>query len=389
MWFAERYQQAIPPFYSSVDIRHSGQKLAPVDTNLFPAGFNNVTSINKAKDEIKSYLAKYFPHVKNILLIPEDHTRNLNYLENIVFLKNILEQRDIKVRVARISETAQEDNNFKSSTGQMLFFDQITVNENIITLADNFLPDLIILNNDLSQGIPTVLQHINQPIIPSPQLGWHIRRKSTHFSAYNQVLADFAEQFPIDPFLLSTLFERCDDVSFKEEIGIDRIAAAVDRIITALKIKYQQHNISDEPYVFIKADNGTYGMGIMTVNSPEELFELNKKLRNKMEVIKGGVTNNSVIIQEGIRTIDTVLDKAAEPMIYLIGGEPINYIYRVNTVKDEYSNLNSHGMHFVQQECKEELYSQQETLVSKQNSCEGVLSLVAKLATLAAVYEKY
>ena len=31
-----------PPFYSSVDLRNAGFKLAPVDTNLFPGGFNNL-----------------------------------------------------------------------------------------------------------------------------------------------------------------------------------------------------------------------------------------------------------------------------------------------------------------------------------------------------------
>jgi len=33
------------PFYSSVDLRNSGFKLALVDTNLFPAGFNNPTPV--------------------------------------------------------------------------------------------------------------------------------------------------------------------------------------------------------------------------------------------------------------------------------------------------------------------------------------------------------
>ena len=30
------------PFYSSIDIRESRTKYAPVDNNLYPAGFNNL-----------------------------------------------------------------------------------------------------------------------------------------------------------------------------------------------------------------------------------------------------------------------------------------------------------------------------------------------------------
>ena len=42
-WFEKQYKNSPPPFYSSVDLRHSGYKIAPVDTNLFPAGFNNLS----------------------------------------------------------------------------------------------------------------------------------------------------------------------------------------------------------------------------------------------------------------------------------------------------------------------------------------------------------
>src|SRR3546814_17885295 len=41
-WFRQQWQHTAPPFYSSVDLRNAGFKLAPVDTNLFPGGFNNL-----------------------------------------------------------------------------------------------------------------------------------------------------------------------------------------------------------------------------------------------------------------------------------------------------------------------------------------------------------
>jgi hypothetical protein len=36
-WFRLEWQEHTPPFYCSVDLRNAGFKLAPVDTNLFPA----------------------------------------------------------------------------------------------------------------------------------------------------------------------------------------------------------------------------------------------------------------------------------------------------------------------------------------------------------------
>ena len=42
-WFRERWQETPPVMYGSVDLRNAGFKLAPVDMNLYPAGFNNPT----------------------------------------------------------------------------------------------------------------------------------------------------------------------------------------------------------------------------------------------------------------------------------------------------------------------------------------------------------
>ena len=35
-WFRLQWQDHVPPFYGSVDLRNAGFKLAPVDTNLYP-----------------------------------------------------------------------------------------------------------------------------------------------------------------------------------------------------------------------------------------------------------------------------------------------------------------------------------------------------------------
>src|SRR3989338_7104943 len=41
-WFCEEWKKTPAPVYGSIDLRNAGFKLAPIDMNLFPAGFNNL-----------------------------------------------------------------------------------------------------------------------------------------------------------------------------------------------------------------------------------------------------------------------------------------------------------------------------------------------------------
>jgi glutamate--cysteine ligase len=135
-------------------------------------------------------------------------------------------------------------------------------------------------------------------------------------------------------------------VDFKERTGLDYIAREIETMLARAREKHRQYGINEAPYAYIKADSGTYGMGIMTVHAPEDVLELNKKERNKMQIIKEGARNAEVIIQEGIPTIDRVDGKPAEPMVYMIDGIPVGGMYRVNGNRDALGNLNASGMEF-------------------------------------------
>ena len=87
-WFRLEWQEHTPPFYCSVDLRNAGFKLAPVDTNLFPGGFNNLPQevLPLAVQAAMASIEKICPDAKNLLVIPERHTRNAFYLENVARL---------------------------------------------------------------------------------------------------------------------------------------------------------------------------------------------------------------------------------------------------------------------------------------------------------------
>src|SRR5438034_4699385 len=100
-WFRLEWMEHTPPFYTSVDIRNAGYKLAPVDTNLFPGGFNNLTEpmLPLAIQAAMAAIEKICPEAKNLLLIPEKHTRNTFYLMNVARLMEIFHQAGLNVRL--------------------------------------------------------------------------------------------------------------------------------------------------------------------------------------------------------------------------------------------------------------------------------------------------
>jgi glutamate--cysteine ligase len=87
-------------------------------------------------------------------------------------------------------------------------------------------------------------------------------------------------------------------------------------------------------------------MGVMTVKDASEIIGLNRRQRNRMSIIKGGLTVNEVIVQEGVHTHETVRDAIAEPVVYMIDRYVVGGFYRVHTARGKDENLNSPGMEF-------------------------------------------
>jgi glutamate--cysteine ligase len=368
-WFEDMGSKHQPCFYNSVDIRNSGHKIAPVDTNCFPAGFNNLSPASRALAvrRVMDYVQLYHPLAKQIFLLPESHTRNERYLDNLVALKQILTVAGMKVTLGGEAQYVADLQ--ATEYAERLSPELFCVRDGLLQTDKGLLADLVLTNNDLTAGIPPLLTDILQAIIPDVQYGWYRRRKSQHFSVYNNLVDKFAESFQMDAFQLMTQFHRCGQINFKDKYGIECLAVNTEKIIHLLKQKYEQYGIKEAPYVYIKADNGTYGMGIMTARSGDEVYEMNKKSRNKMEVIKNGVISTEVIIQEGVMTTDRVGEDIAESLVYLIGGSVVGRILRVNSERDEFGNLNSAGMYF------------------KDAARIDGYDLVARLASLAAAVE--
>ncbi|MBI4757358.1 MAG: glutamate--cysteine ligase [Betaproteobacteria bacterium] len=347
-WFRAQWLDHTPPFYASTDLRNSGFKLAPVDLNLFPGGFNNLNPafLPLCVQAAMSAVEKICPEARNLLLVPESHTRNLFYLANVAQLAAIFHHAGLNVRLGTLIPEITAPTRIELPDGHGVLLEPLVRSEYRLGLA-NFDPCAVLLNNDLSAGVPQVLQNLHeQTVIPPLHAGWATRRKSNHFAAYEDVSRRFAGSLGIDPWLLNPEFAVCGEVDFHDRRGEDCLAANVDLVLSRARAKYREYGVEEQPFVVVKADAGTYGMGVMTVRDAAEMRGLNRKQRNRMAVVKEGLEVTEVLIQEGVHTFETVDGAVAEPVIYMIDRYVVGGFYRVHTARGRDENLNAPGMHF-------------------------------------------
>jgi glutamate--cysteine ligase len=294
-------------------------------------------------------IEKVCPEARRFLLIPENHTRNQFYLMNVARLALILRHAGIDVRIGSLLPEITQPVVLDLPNGEQLTLEPVKrIGPGGRRLGlDGFDPCSILLNNDLSSGVPEILKDLKEQfVIPPLHAGWHARRKSLHFRAYQEVANDFARELQIDPWLINPEYEVCGKINFQERTGLECLASNVDALLYRIRAKYKEYGIEREPFVIVKADAGTYGMGIMTVKDASEVQDLNRKQRNKMAVIKEGQQVTEVIIQEGVPTVETVDEGTAEPVVYMIDRYVVGGFYRVNTSRGIDENLNAPGMTF-------------------------------------------
>ena len=390
-WFRLEWMEHTPPFYTSVDIRNAGFKLAPVDTNLFPGGWNNLTPemLPLAVQAAMAAIEKICPEARNLLIIPENHTRNSFYLSNVVQLQRIFNMAGLNVRVGSISPEVKKTTVVELANGDTVTLEPVVRTRGRLGLK-NFDPCTILLNNDLSAGAPGILEDIHeQYLLPPLHAGWSVRRKSNHFRSYEEVAKRFGKVLGIDPWLINPMFGKCADVDFAADASLDSLQTQVDALLGKIRRKYKEYGINEKPFVVVKADNGTYGMGIMVVRDASELGALNRRTRNKMAVVKDGLQVSEVILQEGVRTRECVGGATAEPVAYMIDRAVVGGFYRLHAEHGADENLNAPGARFQPMACDPAALSVQHVQPPGTSGPNPfyLYGVVARLAALAASCE--
>jgi glutamate--cysteine ligase len=348
-WFRLEWMEHTPPFYCAVDLRNAGFKLAPVDTNLFPGGFNNLTPemLPLAVQAAMAAVEKICPEAKNLLLIPEARTGNTFYLTNVQRLMRVFNQAGLNVRLGTLDDEIQSPTRLALPDGSELTLEPLVRARGRLGLKD-FDPCTILLNNDLSAGIPAVLQGLHQQyLLPPLHAGWTVRRKSQHFRSYEEVAKKFAKLLGMDPWLINPMYAQCGEVDFAHNAGLECVQGHAETLLAKIRRKYKEYGINEKPFVVVKADNGTDGMGIMTLRDPKDLIEIQRRSRTKTSAAEDRRPVTGVIVQEGVPTYERMNDAVAEPVVYMIDRYVVGGFYRVHAERGVDENLSAPGSSFV------------------------------------------
>lgn len=374
-WMEKKRSEVPIPIYGSVDVRDAGWKIAVVDANHFPAGFNNVAPEDEQHLSalLKNHINRRDEKCRWVHLYPESHTRNAAYVENLKTLQRLIEQAGFRCTVG--SPELADHGSLAGISGPLnldiVSLQMVDDEESIVVNGEQ--PDLILLNNDLTEGIVPGLG--TSRVSPPPVMGWHSRKKSHHYDALSDYVSEIAELIGIEPWCLITDWFVSKDKCLDRESCRIELAAEVDDFIQQIKHKYHNLGIDREPVVFIKNDSGTYGLGILSVRSGEELLSLSNRKMRKLMYSKGGVEVENFLIQEGIPTrLETADGGPVEPVVYLVDGQAASWFYRINEKKSDIDNLNSPSASFESYTDVGHLYGE---------NAHGWHALVAELSMLA------
>ncbi|MGI9554104.1 MAG: glutamate--cysteine ligase [Thermodesulfobacteriota bacterium] len=379
-WFEHHLNNILVPLYSSVDLRVSDRKIVPVDTNIFPAGFNNLSEEfwTDTGNLFKKLLITKYPNARKILIVPELHTKNKFYWENIRVIKTILENVDYEVKVGIVDEQFDiSESEFITTNGDEITAYKVKSEDHRVKI-EGFDPDIILLNNDFSEKCPNTLRDITQPVLPPVEMGWHTRRKDIHFEFYNSLAGEVAEILEIDPWEITIDTALVENVDFDEADDRKKVYEVAKTHIRSMKQDYEQRGVLNEPSLFIKSNSGTYGMAVLNITDVESIVLMNASNRKRLRVTKGGKPVRDVVVQESIPTILKTSDGYfAEPVIYMVDDEVAGGFFRVNTEKSQNDNLNSKGMQFQQ------FFNTVEGI----DNIPLIFKLISKIAVIASGYE--
>lgn len=350
-WFKSKASSEEYPFYSSFDIRESDYKIAPVDANIFPAGFNNICQADREvmKDLLSKVLEFRNLNIKVAGILCEEHTNNPYYWDNVHTLKNLFNECGIKTFILTPNPlTDKEGKEIKFLTTASGFEIEISTHEikNGATFCEGEQLDFILSNNDFSTAFDSWISTVETPSLPPLKMGWHKRRKYSFFKIYNELVEEFAEVAGVEKEFLTVETKAFDHFALDSEESLNELVSEAKNFKERLSSSYKNKGIKDEPYFFIKNSYGTYGLGVIEVRQPEDILSWNYKSRKKMKATKGGKGVSSVILQEGIPTSLKVNDSPAEAVIYLLGCTLAGGFLRTNERKGKLDSLNSPGAVF-------------------------------------------
>ncbi|MDD5332837.1 MAG: glutamate--cysteine ligase [Rhodoferax sp.] len=390
-WFRLEWMEHTPPFYSSVEVRNAGFKLAPVDTSLFPDGWNHLSPemLPLAVQAAMAAIEKICPEARNLLLIPENRSTPTSYLASLAQLRRIFHMAGLNVRLGSIDPALKKTTTFELPGGESVTLEPVIRGKRRLGVKD-FDPCTILLNNDLSAGVPGILEDIHeQYLLPPLHGGWPTRRKSKHAKCYEEVAKRMGKLLGVDPWLINPLFDRGARINPSNGAGLEQLSSQVDGLLAKIRRKYKEYGIKEKPFVVLKSDNAAHGLGPVMMRDAKELEALSGSLKNQATGSQAGGPADGILIQEGVLTRERLNDALAEPLVFMMDRYVVGGFYRIHAPGGDADNPAPTGASFVP------LAFEQSTHLPQPGSKPGasvpnrfyMYGVVARLAMLAASYE--
>ena len=329
-WFRLEWMEHTPPFYTAVDVRNAGFKLAPLNASLFPTAWHNLSPdmLPLAVQAAMAAIEKICPEARNLLIIADNAIRNTFYLSNLAQLQQIFHMAGLNVRIGSISPDVKSNASVDLPDGRSLHIEPVLRSNGRIGVT-NFDPCTILLNNDLHTGVPGILEDLyQQHLLPPLHAGWSTRRKSNLYRSYEELAKRFGKLIGIDPWLINPMHDKLTSVPLAEGKGVEQLMDAADSMLGKIKRRYKEFGIKEKPFAVLKADNGRNGIACMTVRDAKQIELL---LEKQCKTIDSHQEPQDILIQEGVLTHERMNDAVAEPVVYLMDRYVVGGFYRVHT----------------------------------------------------------
>ncbi|MDR7306285.1 glutamate--cysteine ligase [Rhodoferax saidenbachensis] len=387
-WFRLEWMEHTPPFYTAVDVRNAGFKLAPVDTNFFPGGWTNLTPamLPLAVQAAQAAIEKICPEARNLLIVPDNNARSTFQMSNLAQLRRIFHMAGLNVRIGSISPDIKKSTTIELPNGETITLEPVIRTKGRLGVKD-FDPCTILLNNDLRSGVPGILEDLHeQYLLPPLHASWTTRRKSAHFKCYEEVAKRFGKLIGVDSWLITPMFDKYGVVDLSTSQGVDALHQRVDAMLTKVKKKYKEYGIKEKPFLVIKADNRTSGNAILTVRDTKDLDAKLRKLGAGQEASPDPL---ELILQEGVQTNERVNDAVAEPVVYMMDRYVVGGFYRMHAERGIDENLSAPGASYVPLAFAESTHLPQPGVKPGASAPNRfyMYGVIGRLAMLAASYE--
>lgn len=330
-WFRLEWMEHTPPFYTAVDVRNAGYKLAPVDTNLFPDAWHLLSEsmLPLVVQAAQAAVEKICPEARNLLVVPRSSTLDAGQLANLAQLRRVFAMAGLHVRMGSISPDLNAPREYPLPDGESITVEPVLQKGGRLMLAD-FDPCTILLNNDLRAGVPGILEDLHtQFLLPPLHAGWDARRKSRHLANYDEVVKRFGKLIGVDPWLMTTLSQGCGVADIRQPRDVQQLTDQVADLLARLRRRHKEYGVEEEPYAVLKADNRTAENAIICVRDAQEVAQRLAQLALQYPKRPEG-SPVEWLVQEGVMTCERLHGAVAEPVVYTMDRYVVGGFYRVH-----------------------------------------------------------